>query len=112
MFETEKQSGENLIGADELAAIAEIWAREGQAANLVLSIWRHVYEGEAMPDEKQDPRLSEEDRLLEEICREHGVPFEMMRQLRDHEEEFGALKRRHGLPDTMREVVKSHSGKP
>jgi len=107
----EKQSGERLIDADELAAIAEIWAREGQIRDLVFRVWRHVHEGGPMPDEKNDSSLSEENKLLEEVCHEQGVSFELLRRLRELEEEFGGLKRRHGLPDLMRETIKSNLGK-
>jgi len=50
--------------------------------------------------------LSTEDRLLLEVCRQHRVPFEMMRRLRDTEDKFGHLKRRHGLPEEMRDIVR------
>ncbi len=61
-----------------------------------------------MPNEKENQALSQEDILLEQVCRESDIPFEMMRRLRDLEEEYGALKRRHGLPEQMRETVKQH----
>ena len=50
--------------------------------------------------------LSKEDDLLRHVCEEHGVSFELMRRLRDLEEEYGHLKRRQGLPDDMREAVR------
>jgi len=107
----EKQSGERLVDADELAAIAEVWAQEGQIRDLVFRVWRHVHEGVPMPDEKNDSSLSQENKLLEEVCHEQGVSFELLRRLRELEEEFGGLKRRHGLPDLMRETIKSNLGK-
>jgi hypothetical protein len=59
-----------------------------------------------MPEGKENPTLSKEDQLLEEVCKEYGIPFEMMRRLRELEEEYGSLRRRHGLPDLMRDTVK------
>ncbi len=106
LLSAEKDSGESLIDSDELAAIAQIWAEEGLNRNLVFRLWRHVYEGGPMPNEKDDAMLSREDKLLEEVCRDEGLPLELMRKLRDLEEEFGALKRRHGLPDQMRDTVR------
>jgi DNA sulfur modification protein DndC len=109
VLEAQKKSEITLIEGDELAAIGEIWAQEGQPVDIVERIWRHVYEEEPMPDEKENQALSQEDVLLERVCRENGISFEMMRRLRDLEEEYGALKRRHGLPEQMRDTVKKHT---
>jgi DNA sulfur modification protein DndC len=101
----ERQSGEKLINSDELAAIAEIWAQEGQSRQLVFNVWRHVHEGGPMPDEINGSSLSEENKLLEEVCHDQGVSFELLRRLRELEEEFGGLKRRHGFGEQMLESV-------
>ena len=50
--------------------------------------------------------LSKEEALLQQVCEGQGVSFELMRRLRDIEEEYGHLKRRHGLPEEMREAVR------
>jgi DNA sulfur modification protein DndC len=107
LLTAQKESGLRLIDGDELTAIAEVWAQDGQPVDIAFRIWKHVYEGAAMPDEPEADRgdLSEEDVILEGVCREEGVPFDMMRRLRDLEEEFAVLKRRHGLPHEMRETV-------
>jgi hypothetical protein len=97
-----------LIQGDELAAIQEVWSLEGQPVDMVERIWRHVFEEAPMPDTEMNVTLSKEEKLLEEVCKEHSIPFEMMRRLRDLEEEYGSLRRRHGLPDLMREAVKQH----
>ena len=112
VLEAQKRSGISLIGGDEMAAIQEIWCREEgipQPTDAVLRVWNHVHGGSPMaPDD--DPLdenvLSTEDRLLLEVCRQHRVPFEMMRRLRDTEDKFGHLKRRHGLPEEMRDIVR------
>ena len=107
LLQLQKEVDEILIQGDELAAITEMWAIEGQPVDMVERIWRHVFEEEPMPEGKENPALSKEEQLLEDICMEHNIPFEMMRRLRDLEEEYGSLRRRHGLPDLMREAVKS-----
>lgn len=108
LLQLQKEINETLIHGDELAAIQEIWALEGQSVDLVETIWRQVYEEESMAEGKENPALSKEDLLLEEVCKEYGVSFEMMRRLRELEEEYGSLRRRHGLPELMREAVKQN----
>lgn len=106
LLQLQREVDEILIQGDELAAIKEMWAVEGQPVDMVDRIWRHVYEEEPMPEGKENPALSKEEQLLEEVCKEYNIPFEMMRRLRDLEEEYGSLRRRHGLPELMRETVK------
>ena len=57
-------------------------------------------------DSSADEHLDKEDLILKEVCEDSQIPFEMMRRLRDVEEKFGHLRRRHGLPEEMRETVK------
>ncbi|MBI5756308.1 MAG: hypothetical protein HZA12_05220 [Nitrospirae bacterium] len=108
VLEAQKASKITLIEGDEFAAIGEIWAQEGQPVDLIERIWSHVYEEGPMPDEKENEALSHEDVLLKQVCSEHGIPFDMMLRLRNLEEKYGALKRRHGLPEQMRDTVKQH----
>jgi DNA sulfur modification protein DndC len=114
----QQASGLTLIEGDELAAIQEIWNREENLhpdkplipTDAVARVWRHVYEEGEMPSVSNEyDYLSTEDRLLREICIQQGVEFEMMLKLRDVEEEYGHLKRRHGLPDEMREIVSQYT---
>jgi len=109
LLQLQQEVDETLIQGDELAAIKEMWATEGQPVDMVERIWRHVFEEEPMPEGKENPALSKEEQLLEEVCKEYDIPFEMMRRLRDLEEEYGSLRRRHGLPELMRETVKNHT---
>lgn len=106
LLKLQKEVGEILIHGDELAAIQEMWSLEGQPVDMVERIWQHVYKEVPMPEGYENPSLSKEDALLEEVCKEYGIPFEMLRRLRDLEEEYGSLRRRHGLPELMRETVK------
>lgn len=115
LLETQRESRITLIEGDELAAIQEVWTSEENdhpsktriPADMVSRIWRHVFEDQPMYDEDNIAAgAATEDALLRQVCAEHGVPFEMMCRLRDVEEKFGHLKRRHGLPDEMREIVR------
>ncbi len=111
LLEAQRKSGHMLIEGDELTAIQQIWSREEnnpQPVDTVFRIWKHVYKEEHMPQDTngEENYLTKEDALLREVCEQLGVSFEMMRRLRDIEEEYGHLKRRHGLPEEMREVVR------
>jgi DNA sulfur modification protein DndC len=111
LLHAQRKSGHILIEGDELMAIQQIWSREEenpQPSDSVLRIWKSVYKEDAMPKDadRQGNHLSKEEVLLREVCEQRGISFEMMRRLRDLEEEFGHLKRRHGLPEEMREVVR------
>lgn len=108
LLQLQKEVDEILIQGDELAAIQEMWALEGLPVDMVDRIRRHVYEEGPMPEGKENPALSKEEQLLEEVCKEYDISFEMMRRLRDLEEEYGSLRRRHGLPELMRETVKQN----
>ena len=50
--------------------------------------------------------LTEEDGLLEDVCQRMDVTEDLMLRLRSLEEEFGRLRRRHGLPAEMREIIR------
>jgi DNA sulfur modification protein DndC len=111
LLEAQKKSGHILIEGDELAAIQQVWSREEdnpQPVDIVQRIWKQVYKEKPMSNKQNDKNnhLTKEEALLREVCERHGISFEMMRRLRDLEEEFGHLKRRHGLPEEMRDVVR------
>ncbi len=110
LLNSQRKSGHVLIEGDELTAIQQIWSREEdnpQPIDTVQRIWGHVYKEETMShDNKEGNYLIKEEALLRKVCEQHEVSFEMMRRLRDLEEEFGHLKRRHGLPEEMRETVR------
>ncbi|MBA7669814.1 hypothetical protein ES703_77948 [subsurface metagenome] len=109
LLKAQQKSGLVLIEGDELAAIQQVWSREEdnpQPVDAVQKVWKHVYKEKPMATEDNRESLSKEEALLREVCEKHGVSFEMMRRLRDLEEEFGHLKRRHGLPEEMREIVR------
>ena len=65
--------------------------------------------GQKIGYDRRYRNLSKEEVLLQEVCEQHGVSCEMMRRLRDIEEEHGHLKRRLGLPEEMREVVRKEA---
>ena len=115
VLQAQRDSGLTLIEGDELAIIQEIWRREENdhpdkpriCSNAISRMWKQVYEGLTMPaNDNQSDELSDEDQLLQQVCEELGVSFEMMRALRETEEKFSHLKRRHGLPEEMRDIVR------
>ena len=114
VLEAQKESGLRLVGGDELTIIQEIWNKEENKhpskpvipTDAVVNIWKHVSGEEPMPnDTEKYNNLDREDRLFRKVCESHDIPFEMMRRLRDVEEEYGHLRRRHGLPEQMREII-------
>ena len=115
LLEAKKASGLTLVEGDELAIIQEIWLKEENGhprkpeipTDIVARIWKHVFEEEPMPANPENyDYLTKEDQLLKHACDQEGVPFETMRRLREIEEEHGHLRRRAGLPDDMREVIR------
>ncbi len=116
----QKESGLSLIEGDELSLIQEIWSLEENdhpqkpriPADGVKRIHQHVYEGGPMPTFGSDYEfLEHEDWLLKAACDTHEFPFELMRELRNVEEEHGHLKRRHGLPEQMRDLIRAESNR-
>lgn len=113
LFAAQKESGLILIEGDELALIQEIWNKEENhlpgkpeiPADGVARIWNRALEEDEMPEDIGSDRLNSEDQLLRETCEEQGVPFELIRRLRDVEEQYGHLRRRFGLPGDMRDAI-------
>ena len=57
--------------------------------------------------------LSTEDtRLLEELCEQHGVSREKVLKLLDTVREYEFKDRRTGIYDALREILKSESARP
>jgi DNA sulfur modification protein DndC len=115
VLEAQRDSGIALIEGDELAAIQEVWSEEdteGKSSGMVKQIWDCVFKEVAMTQENslgtapEKDQAAIEDELLQRVCEQQNVPFEMMRKLRDAEERFRHLKRRHGLPEEMRDIVR------
>jgi DNA sulfur modification protein DndC len=114
VLKAQTESGIMLIEPDELLAIQQAWNSEelehgwrpDVPADKVQQIWKRATENDMSADRNGYDHLSSEDALLREVCEEQGVPFEMMRRLRDLEDQYNHLKRRAGLPDDMREVVR------
>ncbi len=112
----QKASAEPLIGPTELRAIGEIWATEGPnlggplPIDTVDRIWKHVDEEGPMPDDATNPTLTKEEQLLQQVCVERGIPFEMMRRLTDLEEEYGALENwRRGITGDLMDTVMNYA---
>src|SRR5581483_2919327 len=111
LLSAQRHSGLTLIEGDELAGIHEIWSREEAVRGAtVQQIWNEVFGGNHMSAQvgpaKARDREDIEDELLRRICDEHGVSFDLVAKLRDAEDRVRHLKRRHGLPEEMREIVR------
>ena len=52
---------------------------------------------------------SEDKRLLEELCQQHGVSTEKVLKLLDTVREYEFKERRTGVYDALREIIKSNS---
>lgn len=113
VLEAQKESGLTLIEGDELTIIQEIWNKEENThpskpivpTDAVVNVWKHILEEGPMRNDNKYDNLEKEDSLFQNVCKRHEIPFEMMRRLRDIEEEYGHLRRRHGLPEQMREII-------
>lgn len=116
LLQAQNESGITLIEGDELSIIQEIWTREENKipskpnipSNLVSHIIHNYNEVITMDNSIYD-HLSKEDQILKAACDHLNVPFEMMLQLRNIEEDYGRLKRRFGLPEDMRETIKKYA---
>jgi len=109
--------GDVLIGSDELEAIQQVWDTEESrhpekpavSTRAVERIWTRIpQEGVRMADHEAGDVLSEEDQLLEDVCGRLDVRIEMMLKLRRLEEDYGRLRRRHGLPQAMRDLIREY----
>ena len=113
VLRAQQLSGITLIEGDELAAIQEIWTREDQTPGIgatVRAIWSDVFKENDMAGQiatkPAKDQAEVEDELLRGVCEEQNVPYDLLLKLRDAEERFRHLKRRHGLPHEMRELVR------
>ena len=53
---------------------------------------------------------TEDKRLLEELCQQHGVNTEKVLKLLDTVHDYEFKERRTGVYDTLREILKSEQG--
>jgi len=53
---------------------------------------------------------SEDKRLLEELCQQHGVGADKVLKLLDTVRDYEFKERRTGVYDALREILKSKSG--
>lgn len=111
VLDAQAESGLTLIGGDELALIQEIWNGEecAQASKPDIPADAVARAYLRCREETDHTDLTEEEDILRQVCNAHEVPFELLRKLRDVEDEFSHLRRRHGLPDKMREIVREYA---
>jgi hypothetical protein len=53
---------------------------------------------------------SQVDDILKELCTEHGVPVELMREMLEEERNVRHLKRRRGITERLRTMVEKSIG--
>ncbi len=110
LLEAQFTSGYHLIGGDELAAIQDIWIKDGLHPYLLRQIWRAIYEEVPVPMSTTEfyAQLSEEEKLLYDVCEHHNVPFKLLSTLLETEEQYASMRRRTGLPDDLRTIVEHY----
>ena len=70
-----------LITAEELSGIQWIWYHDFHDAPSVTKIYEEVFGVELVMNKETGVRRAKDHQLLEEICREQGVPVELVEQL-------------------------------
>jgi len=50
------------------------------------------------------------DDILEELCKEHDVPVELMRRMLEEERNVRHLKRRRGITERLRTMIEKSLG--
>jgi len=114
LLRAQKKSKISLIESDELRIIQEIWRKEEknrQPVDVVKRIWHCVHGEDKMYNDYSQSykNLDKEEKILKEVCEQFSISFEMMRSLRELEEEYGHLHRRVGLPDQMRDIIRNYT---
>ena len=50
------------------------------------------------------------DDILKELCKEHNVPVELMREILEEERNVRHLKRRRGITERLRTIIEKSIG--
>ncbi len=86
-----------LITGEELSGIQWIWYHDFHDAPSVTKIYEEVFGEELVMNKEINERRAKDHQLLEEICREQGVPVELVEQLLQIEKDKSGLMRRNNL---------------
>ena len=97
-----------LIGQDQLHEIRRIWrVEEGDWEDSIPRIHREVT-GRDLEWVEEDASTSSEldERVLVEVCEDHGVAAGLMRELMDLQRRLQGLGRRHGVQNEIERILK------
>ena len=107
LLKLEEEVGMELITMPELAAIQLQWNYDGKFRYEVADIYANVKGKKAMiPDNKISERRREEFRILEEVCREHGVNSDHIKTLMELEREHLSFLRRRTIFSDIQKKIK------
>jgi len=115
LFKTQEELNKNykdnkiqLISEEELKAIRKIWiTEENDWQDSVPKIYKEIT-GKELDwgiDDSASFGIGELE-VLDEICREHDIPVDLVAQLLDKEKEFNALGRRSTLTKELESILK------
>lgn len=97
LLEVQKEIEIPLITAEELSGIQWIWYHDFHDAPSVTKIYQDIFGEEFVMNKEINERRAKDHQLLEEICREQGVPVELVEQLLQIEKDKSGLMRRHNF---------------
>jgi DNA sulfur modification protein DndC len=97
LLEVQKEIEIQLITAEELSGIQWIWYHDFHDAPSVTQIYSEIFGEEFAMNKEINERRANDRALLEEICREKGVPVELVEQLLQIEKDKSGLMRRNNL---------------
>lgn len=97
LLEVQKEIEIPLITNEELSGIQWIWYHDFHDAPSVTKIYYEVFGEEFAMNKEINERRAKDRALLEEICREKGVPVELVEQLLQIEKDKSGLMRRNNL---------------
>ena len=97
-----------LISQDQLHEIRRIWrVEEGDWEDSIPRIHRDVTGRDLAWVQEDAPTSSElDERVLVEVCEDHGVAAGLMRELMDLQRRLQGLGRRHGVQNEIEKILK------
>lgn len=95
-----------LITIEELKEIRRIWFDKGDWEDSVLTIYKEVYGTEPQWNIEQSKFMEKEDiKLLQQLCNEEGLEFELLQKLINLEFEHYGYKHRHGILKDINRIL-------
>ncbi len=97
LLEVQKEIDIQLITSEEISGIQWIWYHDFHDPPSVTKIYEEVFGEELVMNKEINERRAKDHQLLEEICKEQGVPVELVEQLLQIEKDKSGLMRRHNI---------------